>query len=322
MKYVSICLYGKVANWKHSASDHTSTPSKSLIKFSAFMFHENVYNPNLKNIDGVYIHTWNPNEAEYINSLYNPTRSLHQKVVYSNKVKSQHLSIEKCLNLIDNRNAPMVFVCRIDTVFFKNFIFPTFSNNIWLSHLCMQSLSMKKNIYKKVNEICGKNKGRILETYHLKRDLGFKAFNNMTDYEYSSFVADEWFISNLSIAYDFSIVKQYKTVKKLRQWSHYYWAENVKQYTAKNVKVKFMHLKGISSNLARFSKFGVDCVIPQDSVMTRRNFKNTKHWAFEMCPSDIANGKSVMCDWDSPKCPTNHTLEIKYYLDILNKIKY
>lgn len=317
-KYISVCLYGKIGNWKSSGSQ-SNNASNSLIRFSSFMFDENVRKPNMNTINGVYIHTWNLEAGKYINLLYQPKKHLHQMAYIKNKVRSQHASIQRCLNLITDKT-PMVFVCRIDTVFFQSFFFPNVSNDLWISHLCMQSISLNEKAKNKINDVCGRGKGRILESYHLRRDLSSKRFNKSTTFEYSSFVGDEWFISNFSLALDFSIVKPHKLMKKFREWSHYYWAQNIKHYVKKNgLQIQFSNLKGVSSNLARYANFGVDCVVPQPSVLTHRVFTNKSNWAYEMCPSDIVNGKSILCDWNSMACSNNHRLRIKNYLSVMKK---
>ena len=343
---IALCLHGRISSWVGTKAHETrkewlNASRRSLARLAADSIQRHIIKPSWHSGApiGVFIHSWNPELASFLDGLYHPMQSQHDPInPQLRSVMSQHLSMKRCLGLVPE-SVRLIMVSRLDLLFFADVPLPALADAarrgpaLWLPHVCQHDLDVPKAEQSAMFAECGchaqpnlctgiSGKGWLVESPTVER-LHARA---PTREIHSLYVLDWWFVATPFTARSFGAIHDNFTnyVSSLGHrhfhgapWAHFFWAHHVTHVVPMNVDVRFVALlSGRDFLLARFVRFGRDCEAPvrhpahlartANITATKRARRWIEPRLEDQCPQRLQQHATIMCPWDTPVCAGRH----------------
>ena len=242
MPGLALCLHGKVSGsasathlertpaCKHDPRFHYNRSLAAHIRLAHWGMLNHIIEPNrAKGVEvGVFMHSWTPEARLLLDELYLPSASVHEDALpHLDKVRSQHLSLRRCIALIPYRFGH-VLVSRFDVVFLTPVLVNELAAQsgllrsgrrptVWLPHTCQALLVANATVMDRIRTTCGCGDGRcarhrevgrgqlVTAPYTTRHTTGerLKASLSGTAANFLSWVLDYWFIGTRDAAQSF-----------------------------------------------------------------------------------------------------------------------
>ncbi|KAL3903428.1 MAG: hypothetical protein SGPRY_011680, partial [Prymnesium sp.] len=247
----------------------------------------------------VFIHSWNPELGRELDALYSASASSHEELLPIDSLASQHLSLARCLAM--RKYASTSAQARVERA-------------------CGCS---RKNCD-------GPNgKGGLYEAQSLRR-LGVRSRLARAE---GLYVLDQLFLASSDVARSFAQIGDGRgnySSSLARQglfmrWAHIYWAHHITSVLSPAVRVQYLdYLDSRDFTLARFVRFGSDCMVPltpplptnspDETTLGGRGGQAVAPEPFERladhCPAELRRSTHALCPWYAPACPFEHAKNV------------
>lgn len=192
-------------------------PSRALIHLASAAHHTQVIHPNLASGGcDVFIHTWNPEEAELIDGLYSGAlrRSRHEPATQLPNAASHALSVGRAAELAaahevaHNHTYALALVLRLDAVPLEPLLLRDLSGpGLWFARGCCASRAdtperqqlMQQSCGHGVSELEGGPRKRVVAACRIDHFWKANARRD-PDVELGYYVHDSWFAAPISVA--------------------------------------------------------------------------------------------------------------------------
>ena len=194
-------------------------PSHALIQLASAAHHAQIIHPNLASGGcDVFIHTWNPQEAELIDGLYRASgalrRSRHEPATQLPKAASHALSVGRAAELAaahevaHNHTYTLALVLRLDAVPLEPLLLRDLSApGLWFARGCCASRADTPEQHQLVQRSCGHGvsereggpRKRVVAACRIDHFWKADARRDPDD-ELGYYVHDSWFAAPVSVA--------------------------------------------------------------------------------------------------------------------------
>ncbi|KAL1530140.1 hypothetical protein AB1Y20_001056 [Prymnesium parvum] len=299
MAAYALLLHGKLGDWRLSATETpapahpnaTSARQRSFARFThASLWRHAVLATRRLAPLAVVVHSWNPELRALLDGAYAPNASAHEPALPLDKVASQHASLRRALAML--RQLPgarpaLVMVARLDLLLFSDValpLLPATPHSLYLPHHCVSArvrlpsalAALEGRVRRRA--CSGQPTARRLVPPQLSRyaSKGSRRLERQDDFRL--FVLDYFFIASYPVALSFGeiapkldeyreAIRRHVRGQFFPWWSHVVWSWHIRTVlAARGVRPRFILQHEVDFTLARFWRYGSDCIVPVPSV--------------------------------------------------------